>query len=416
MHDRSDRSSSPCATRTQVVTRSHHRTGRSLTRAERNRARKRLAVRRIASRPDADATTAKVQSLANRDRTTELQPTEPKGPASLGAPGLHAVWATPGYRARVAVPVEHPCDPADVSGPNAGPPLPLGDRVWLRGRGTTFVRRVQGPADAPTVLLVHGWLASGGLNWFRCFDDAAEHFTVLAPDLRGHGRGIRSLRRFTLADCADDLAALIEREQCGPVIAVGYSMGGPVIQLLWRRHPDLVAGLGLCATGAEFVTGNRERYAFSALMMAAAGTTRLGQLAAFLPGVVARTAFGTRSPPRPQSLARWARSEMARHDLRAVLEAGHAISTFSSHSWVHEIDVPVSVLITTRDRAVDPRAQSRLARAIPRAAVTRIDDGHIACANPDFGKTVTELCLDLRRRIDAAALRRDLSIGTGGVA
>src|SRR5450755_735922 len=138
-------------------------------------------------------------------------------------------------------------------------------------------------------------------------------------------------------------------------------------------------------------------------MMAAAGTTRLGQLAAFLPGVVARTALGTRSPPRPQSLARWARSEMARHDLRAVLEAGHAISTFNSHSWVHEIDVPVSVLITTRDRAVES------------AAVTRIDDGHMACANPDFGRTVTEVCLDLRRRIDTAALRRDLSIGAGGV-
>ena len=178
----------------------------------------------------------------------------------------------------------------------------------MRGRGTTFVRRVEGPAGARTVLLVHGWLASGGLNWHRCFDPLSEHFDVLAPDLRGHGRGIRSLRRFTLADCADDLAALIERERCGPVIAVGYSMGGPVVQLLWRRHPELVAGLVLCATGAEFVPGNRERYAFTAAMAVAAGTTRVGQVLAFLPSVVTRTVVGMRPPRRPGTFARWARS------------------------------------------------------------------------------------------------------------
>ncbi len=298
---------------------------------------------------------------------------------------------------------------ADPSIQSAGPPLPLGERVWLGGRGTTFVRRVSGPDRAPTVLLVHGWLASGGLNWFQCFDDLGEHFAVLAPDLRGHGRGIRSLRPFTLASCADDLARLIEREQCGPVIAIGYSMGGPVVQLLWRRHPEHVAALGLCATGAEFVTGNRERYAFSALMMVGAGTTRLGQLAAVLPGALTRTVFGSRSSERPRSLARWARSEMARHDPRLVLEAGHAIATFSSRAWIHEVDVPAAVLITTRDRAVSPVAQSRLASAIPNARVHRIDDGHIACAGGGFGRRITDMCLDLQERVELSLQSRPFS-------
>ena len=117
-----------------------------------------------------------------------------------------------------------------------GPPLPLGERVELVGRGTTFVRRVAGPEGAPTVLLVHGWCASGGLNWYQAFEPLGEHFSVLAPDLRGHGRGLRTNDRFRLRDCADDLAALIEAEGCGPVIAVGYSMGGPISQLLWKRH------------------------------------------------------------------------------------------------------------------------------------------------------------------------------------
>ena len=56
-------------------------------------------------------------------------------------------------------------------------------------------------------LLLHGWIASGGLNWFNAFGPLSERYYVVAPDLRGHGRGLRSRRRFRLADCADDVAA-----------------------------------------------------------------------------------------------------------------------------------------------------------------------------------------------------------------
>ena len=71
------------------------------------------------------------------------------------------------------------------------PPLPRGERIELPGRGTTFVRSVAGPPGAPTVLLLHGWLASGGLNWFNAFTPLSQRYNVLAPDMRGHGRGNR---------------------------------------------------------------------------------------------------------------------------------------------------------------------------------------------------------------------------------
>src|SRR5690348_2436288 len=146
------------------------------------------------------------------------------------------------------------------------PPLPMGRRIELPGRGTTFVRCIEGPPGAPTVVLLHGWIASGGLNWFNAFEPLAQRYNVVAPDLRGHGRGLRSRRRFRLADCADDVAALIDHYDTGPVIAVGYSMGGPVSQLLWRRHPEQVAGLVLAATSYRFILGARERLVFGSMM------------------------------------------------------------------------------------------------------------------------------------------------------
>ncbi len=277
----------------------------------------------------------------------------------------------------------------------------MGRRVELPGRGTTFVREVDGPPGAPTLLLVHGWLASGGLNWFRVFDALGEHFRVVAPDLRGHGRGIRSWRRFRLADCADDLAALLDELDAGPVIAVGYSLGGPVAQLLWRRHPHAVEGLVLCATAHNLMPGVRESLIFSSAMAALAGTTRAGQLATKLPADRVRRLFPVAAAERPSSLRAWARAEMGRHDWRMIMEAGRAMGTYSGRQWVGQINVPTAVLVTTKDRGIPALNQLQMAVAIPHASIHRIEDGHVACAKPTFAPPLVAACLEVAGRASA---------------
>ena len=263
-----------------------------------------------------------------------------------------------------------------------GPPLPLGERIELPGRGTTFVRTLGAPPGAPTVLLLHGWIASGGLNWFTAFGPLSERYGIVAPDLRGHGRGLRSRRRFRLADCADDVAATLEVLGTGPVIAVGYSMGGPVAQLLWKRHPHLVDGLVLCATSYRFVRGARERFVFGAMMATAVSTTRAGTLVTRAPGMRRLAVRGT---TRPATLRAWAAGEMRRHDVVKVMEAGQAIGSYNARRWIGDVDVPTTVFVTTRDRAVAPSEQHRLADKIPGAEVQLHDDGHVACARREFG-------------------------------
>ena len=283
--------------------------------------------------------------------------------------------------------------------PVGGPPLPIGRRVELPGRGTTFVREVRGPEGAPTVVLLHGWLASAGLNWFTTFDTLGRDFNIVAPDLRGHGRGLRSRRRFRLADCADDVGALLDELGTGPVIAVGYSLGGPVAQLLWRRRPDLVNGLVLCATSHYLMPGMREQMVFGTMMLAAAGSTRLGYLAAQVPTRRIRKLVPVPAEvSRPDTMRAWARAEMQRHDYRSIMEAGVAMSNFRAR-WIDEVDVPTAVVITTRDRAVNPIAQARMAFKIPGASIHRIDDGHIVCAKRAFGPALAEAVRDVADRI-----------------
>ncbi|MEZ5320919.1 MAG: alpha/beta hydrolase [Microthrixaceae bacterium] len=287
--------------------------------------------------------------------------------------------------------------------------LPLGRRVHLPERGTTFVREVAGPSpEAHTVLLLHGWFASGGLNWYQAFEPLSRHFNVVAPDLRGHGRGIRNRRRFTLTSCADDVAALCHELGHGSVIACGYSLGGPVAQLLWRRHPDLVRGLVFCGTSSSFIPGVQQRLIFAASMAALAGTTRTAQVMRYVPATLRKGLPGPlQGNRRPTSLQVWAAQEMRRHDMRMTMEAGVAIATFNSRRWIHQVDVPTTVLITTKDHAVTPAAQLQLATDIPGASIRRYDEGHTSPVLESFGTAITDACLDVEAAITRRRRRSD---------
>ena len=270
--------------------------------------------------------------------------------------------------------------------------LPYGRRIELGERGTTFIREVEGPPGAPTVLLLHGWVASAGLNWFQVFEPLSQHFNVVAPDLRGHARGLRTRRIFRLADCADDCAEMLVRTDHGPVIAVGYSMGGPVAQLMWRRHRDLVDGLVLCATSAGFMPHRMMRRGYQTMMLGVAAVARIAAATSGVIPALPMVNLGASNMPA------WAADEMRRHDWRMILEAGHSISTYHA-PWIRDVDVPASVVCTTEDHGVPASLQLETAEAIRGATVHRVADGHLACANPRFAGPLVAACLDVASRV-----------------
>ncbi len=236
------------------------------------------------------------------------------------------------------------------------------------------MRELAGPPGSATVLLLHGWTATADLNWFPSYFPLARRFRVVAIDQRGHGRGVRSQRRFRLSDCADDAAALVDVLGIERAIAVGYSMGGPVAQLLWQRHRDAVAGLVLCATSRDFRGYPRERMWFSLLpgLTVAARVTPPGVRRALADRVIGSRLNGP--------LGEWATSELRLNDPLALAEAGTAITRFSSRDWIGGVDVPTAVVVTERDSVVPPERQLRLAECIPGATVHRVAGDHGVCS------------------------------------
>ncbi|HXY28999.1 MAG TPA: alpha/beta hydrolase [Acidimicrobiales bacterium] len=272
--------------------------------------------------------------------------------------------------------------------------LPPAHPVELPGRGTSYVRDIPGPPGAPVVVLLHGLMATADLNWISAYTELAQHFRVIALDQRGHGRGIRPQGRFHLEDCADDVAALADALDVQNFVPVGYSMGGPVAQLVWRRHPHRVAGLVLCATSTNF-RPPRAVFAFEAMTVANL-FVRITPPA--LRWHIAERMIARRA--RSSEWMQWAWSEFRRSDLVKLIEAAQALVRYSADDWIGEVDVPTAVIMTTEDRLVPPSWQQKLAAGVPGARVYEIDADHpVGVREPErFVPVLLGACMEVSSR------------------
>jgi 3-oxoadipate enol-lactonase len=232
---------------------------------------------------------------------------------------------------------------------------------------------------SPPLILLHGFTATAALNWGSSFQTLGARFRTIGLDQRGHGRGIKpsALRGFRLEDCADDVVALADELGIDTFIPVGYSMGGPVAQLICRRHPSRVAGVVLCATASRF-----GRDARPAVRMAlTGGVTGLAAAMRTLPPPVRRqlSNFSMVARRRALDLPEWVLEEVGRNDAAAMLEGIRALQYFDSRPWVGSITAPAAVVVTEHDRLVPPQRQHRLATRIPGASVWPVEGDHAVC-------------------------------------
>ena len=254
--------------------------------------------------------------------------------------------------------------------------VPVTRLVELPGRGVTRVWECAGPRGAATLMLIHGVAGTAELNWGKVLAPLGCHFRVIAADLRGHGDGIRAGSRFRLEDCADDIAALAGVLGLGRFAAVGYSMGGVVAQLLYRRHPSLLSGLVLCSTAGNVAGSPAVRLAALALPAAAAAARWNPLLRMASAELLGMALLGPVDDP---ATASWARAQLRRTPLATAISASRAVCEFSSDGWIGQVDVPTAVVVTTRDRLVPASRQLKLARAVPGASVHEVDADHGVC-------------------------------------
>jgi pimeloyl-ACP methyl ester carboxylesterase len=277
--------------------------------------------------------------------------------------------------------------------------LAPGVPLELPGRGTTCVIDVAGPPDAPVLILVPALATTAALSWYPSIHALAEHYRVITFDQRWHGRGIRS-QSFSLEDCADDVAAVADALGVQRFSVAGYSMGGAIAQLVWRRHRARVEGMVLAATARNFRGKPQERLWFG---LTALAMTRFGERARL---GMERMSLRLADTPLAltselQRVGPWAMAEFRSTSAWAMFAAIDAVGRFDSSAWIKRVDVPTSVIVATRDRLIPTRRQHSLAAAIPGAISYEVTGSHTALVlgAEEFVPVLLEACTSVSRRI-----------------
>jgi 3-oxoadipate enol-lactonase len=277
--------------------------------------------------------------------------------------------------------------------------LAPGRPLDLPGRGRTCVIDLAGPSGAPTLILVHALGTTAALSWYPSMAALATRYRVVAFDQRWHGRGICA-SRFSLDDCADDVVAVADALGIDRFTVVGYSMGGAIAQLVWRRHRSRVEGMVLAATSRNFRGKVTERLWFwltTRAMTRLAERAQLGvhRLASALP----EHPVGLRAD-QPK-VGPWALAEFRSTSLWSMLAALDELGRFDSAAWIRRVDVPTSVIVATRDRFIPTRRQRRLAAAIPGAMCFDVEGNHAALVlgADEFVPALLAACDSVNRRL-----------------
>ena len=238
---------------------------------------------------------------------------------------------------------------------------------------------VQGPPDgaAVPVVLSHAL----GLD-LHMWDDlaaqlAAQGHPVLRYDHRGHGgRGgsAAPLGPYTMIELVDDAARLVREWGRGPVVWVGLSMGGMVGQGLAVRHPELVKGLVLANTSAQYPE------AAKAMWAQRIATVETQGLAAIADMVMERYFCAAFRAAQPDAVAGF-RATLLRTDPKGYVACCHAVANVDWLDQLSQLICPTLIIAGAQDVGAPVAMSQAMAERISGAELVVIDDAsHLSVA------------------------------------
>ncbi len=182
------------------------------------------------------------------ERTDEVEQAE-TDPTAAAAPGAPVVPAPPEPEAA------HFAERS--AGASAVDPAAIRYRAGVRREGPFRVRYVTvhgyrrayvKAGTGPVLLLIHG-IGDSSDSWRPVLEQLAEHHTVVAPDLLGHGRSEKPRADYTVAGYANGMRDLLSVLEIERATVVGHSLGGGVAAQFAYQFPERCERLVLVGSG-----------------------------------------------------------------------------------------------------------------------------------------------------------------------
>lgn len=272
--------------------------------------------------------------------------------------------------------------------------------ITIHGHRVTY--RTAG--EGPVVLLIHG-MAGSATTWKHVMPTLASRFTVIAPDLPGHGGSDKLVGDCSLGAFASTLRDLLVALGHERATVVGQSLGGGVAMQLAYQFPERCERLVLVGSGG---LGSEVNALLKALSIP--GSAWVLQLACAAPvrdaiDAVGRAASGVGLRPAPATAELW-RSYSSLGDretrraflrtLRSVVDArGQAVSAADRLHLAAEM--PTLIVWGDADPIIPVEHAHAAHRAIPGSRLEIFEGvGHFPhCEAPErFAAVLTDFIED----------------------
>jgi pimeloyl-ACP methyl ester carboxylesterase len=217
--------------------------------------------------------------------------------------------------------------------------------------------------EGPAVLLVGG-LAMTAAGWWRTVPVLAEDFRVLTFDNRGTGRSASAGASDSVAEMADDAAAVLSAAGVERAHVYGISLGGMVAQELALRHPERVDALVLGATTPGSFLAAPPDAAVLAAFLRHRSLRPDEAVWGSVPHLYARETQVHRPERIAEDVARRLEEPVAHRTYTAQVAAGMRHDALSR---LGAISAPTLVVHGQQDRVVPPANARTLAAGIPDA-------------------------------------------------
>lgn len=223
---------------------------------------------------------------------------------------------------------------------------------------------VEGPADAPPLLLLHS-IGTCHSIWSPQVPALGRRFRLIRPDLRGHGLSEVTPGDYSMASLAQDALALLDALGILRAHVAGVSLGGRIAQQLAADASHRVLSLLLVDTALDFP----DKPTWNTRMDAVARDGTIALADAVMPR-------WTVDPTLPSSLG--LRRMLLRTDRAGYNGAAAALRDATPQDVAGRIHAPCTILVGERDVVVPPATTQALHAAIPAATLGAIaEGGHI---------------------------------------
>lgn len=252
--------------------------------------------------------------------------------------------------------------------------------------------------DGPVVVLLNGWTLSGNVWPAGMIQTLASNHRVFTMDNRGTGGRRGASTPFTLADLADDVAAVIEAADLQQPTIVGFSLGGMIAMELALRHSSLIGALVLLSSRPPNPAQERGTRSLAGAFAGVDRDRPFDEQLIERWSAVAGPGFADRHPERLAEMAESALRE--RTPWRTVVAQARAVMGWRRPERLSDIDVPTVIAHGDAD-PLSPVENSRLlARLIPDAQLVELPRvGHLLPqeAPGRVGELIVQHVADLHR-------------------